>query len=358
MERNTLLIGNERGIALFFVLMFFLTAAFGLTSLGRLGGSMARNVQHNLKSSNALYLSESAAEEAKLALSNNFFTGLGDSATSVFGEGEYFFNIDASPDADATKRVITAYGAIPDFDDPKSNRTVQALVQSTSDFPGGFWDKAIYSAGEIRANGNSYDVTGDCVTAGVHTSSDDPFNNAEDTDPSIAPLFALSFQAIKALAQSQTYNGHDNYYTADEIGTVAFPQEFYYEDPDPADPESHGTPHVVFIEGNLTLNGNWGTMGGFIIVVGDVLTDPLDSGDATINGNGTIDGVLYTNGAFGVNGGGGGINVSGGVFAADGVTMNGNTTVTYNQEYMDALEAMDFPTGIQVLSWNEIASDL
>jgi len=350
---------NESGVAIFFVMMFFLIAMLGFTSIGRLGGSHVRTSQHNVAASQAMYLAESAAEQAKLALRNNFLTAFGDSGTAVFGEGEYFYNIANSPDADATKRLITAYGAIPDFDNPTSNRTVEVVVQSDSNLPVNFWDKAIYSAGKITANGNRYTVTGDCITGDKFVHAHDLIPGAETVDPSVAPLTRLNFEYLKALAESQVTAGKDNYFTAAELEAGAtLPSSFYFEAPDPLVPGDTGIPNIVFIEGNLTLNGNWPDIGGFLVVVGSILTDPDATADATINGNGTINGVVYTLGEFTVNGGATGINLNGGVFAAETATMNGKTTVTYNQEYMDSIDAMNIPTGLTVLSWNEIVSDI
>ena len=49
--------------------------------------------------------------------------------------------------------------------------------------------------------------------------------------------------------------------------------------------------------------------------------------------------------------------MDGGLFAAEDVRMNGNTHVNYNQEYMDAIDDMDIPTGMTVVSWNEIPAE-
>jgi hypothetical protein len=69
-----------------------------------------------------------------------------------------------------------------------------------------------------------------------------------------------------------------------------------------------------------------------------------------------VDGVLYTLGNVTVNGGGNAINVTGGIFAGGNVTMNGGTIVTYNQAYMDSIDALQPPAGMNVLSWDEIDS--
>jgi hypothetical protein len=282
---------------------------------------------------------------------------MGQSGDFAMGDGEYFYDIDDAPDGNPFHRLVTGVAAVPDTANPVATRAIEIVVHKPDDLPLNFWDYAIYSAGDVRGNGNSYNVNGDVIAGDDIEYSQDHFNDGETEDPSVSPLANLNYDSLKAIAMSQVYDGHDNYYPESEIGVTPFPTDFYYIDPDPIT-GTPGVPNVVFIEGNLTLNGTWGNIGGFVIVVGDILTNPDAEGDTTINGNGTIDGVVYTLGEMTVNGGGGGINVNGGVFAADEVTLNGNTTVTYNQEYMDAIEDLDLPTGLTVLSWNEISSPL
>lgn len=354
-------IRENSGFAIIFVLMFFLTAALGFTSLGHLGGTHMRNAGHNLESHQAFYLAESALERTKSILKNEASfqdgTALDGGAwnTVAMGDGQFRYKVEMTTDGILMRRLITGEAAVPSIANPTATRAIEMIVSKPDNLPADFWDYAIYSGGDVDANGNSYNVNGDVIAGDDISYSQDHFNDGEFEDPSVSPLPNLNYDVLKGVAQSQVYDGHDNYYTAAEIGVVPFPQDFYYIEPNPP-AEPFGTPHVVYIEGDLTLNGNWGTIGGFVVVVGDVLTNPDAEADATINGNGTIDGVLYTIGEFRINGGGGGINVTGGVFAADEVRLNGNTTVTYDQDYMDAIDNMDIPTGMTVLSWNEVES--
>jgi hypothetical protein len=133
----------------------------------------------------------------------------------------------------------------------------------------------------------------------------------------------------------------------------SFPDSFWYSEPtDPNDPTT-GTPNVVYVESDLELNGNVGTIGGFFVVAGDVITNPDDTSDATINGNGEIDGVVYTLGEFRINGGGGGLNVNGGVWAGEEARLNGNAHIAYTEDYMAALEALDINVEVQITSWRD-----
>lgn len=90
------------------------------------------------------------------------------------------------------------------------------------------------------------------------------------------------------------------------------------------------------------------------MVVGDVITNPSGTYDATINGNGQIDGAIYTRGEFKVNGGGGGLNVNGGVWASEEAELNGNAQVAYNQTYMSAIGSFNITTQVQVTSWKDM----
>lgn len=357
-------IRENKGFGILFVLMFFLTAAMGFTSLGHLGGTHMRNAGHNLQSLKAFYLAEAGLERTKSILKNevSFQDGTaldGGAWTTVnLGDGQFRYKVENTADGILMRRKITGDAAVPTIASPKSTRAIEMIVSKPDNLPADFWDYSIYSGGDIDANGNAYDVNGDVIAGDDIEYTSDHFNNGEFEDPSASPLANLNYDVLKGIAQSQIYDGHDNYYTAAEIGVVPYPQDFYYTDPDPI-AGTPGVPHVVYVEGDLTLNGNWGTMGGFIVVVGDVLTNPDAEADGTINGNGTIDGVLYTIGEFRINGGGaGGINITGGIFAADEVRLNGSTTVTYQQDYMDAIDAMGVPTGMTVLSWNEVASEI
>lgn len=120
------------------------------------------------------------------------------------------------------------------------------------------------------------------------------------------------------------------------------------------DEEDEWKPNVVYITGDLQLKGSIGTIGGFFVVVGDVINDPDETEDATINGNGTIEGAIYTRGEFRINGGGGAdLNVNGGIWAGDQVRLNGNAKVAYNAEYMEAIKTLVGEGTPQICSWED-----
>jgi hypothetical protein len=352
---NRSTIETQNGFALFFVMMLFGIVIVGLPSLVSIGANAARRSNVSLESKQAFYLAESAVELGKILLRDNYESLAVPSAIAAqdLGAGQYSVTINGSPDTDGFKRQIIGFGAVPNFASPVTNRSVEVIVKKPPVLPSAMWNNAIYSAGEVTANGNAYEVNGDVVAADGISYSSDHISGSETIDAGVNPLPILDFEAFIAIAMTQVYDGHDNYFTAQEIanGELLLPISFYFEAPSAGNP--FGVPNIVYIEGNVTVTGNWGNIGGFLIVVGDI-----DAGDTTINGNGEIDGVVYTLGEFRANGGGAGINVNGGVLSGSDAIMNGNTNITYNQSYMDSIENMNPPPGMTVLSWRELVSAL
>jgi len=249
------------------------------------------------------------------------------------------------------ERKVDTFGYIPSVSAAQQKVSIEAYIRKA--IPGGFYDNAIYSAGDIDLNGSSYLVDGDVIYAG---SIDNPDNitGSVTNDPGISPLARLNYAELRAISIGQG-NVYDTARLADvQNNTDSFPASFWYSVPtDPADPAT-GVPNVVYVEDDLQLNGNIGTIGGFFVVVGDVITDPNSSSETTINGNGQVEGCIYTLGDFRVNGGGGGLNVDGGVWSGDESRLNGNTTIQYNAFYMQAINKMGLHADVQIISWRQL----
>lgn len=307
-----------------------------------------KNFSYRFKESKeAFNLAEAGINMALIQLRQDYDYSGGSSVN--LGRGQYSVSIaNILPD----KRQIISSGFIPSSANFRSKRGIEAVVRKY--IPPNFYDNAIYTAGELDLNGNAYAVNGDVIYGEEEVAGNTQNITGTITqDTSINPLAGLNFQQLYQISQSQG-NVYDEARLDDvKKGTDSFPASFWYSPPsDPNDPAT-GVPNVVYIEGDLTLNGNIGTIGGLFVVVGDVLTNPLGTYDATINGNGMIDGFVYTRGEFQINGGGGGLNVNGGVWAGEEAELNGNATVSYNQDYADAIRALDIDPGIQIVSWRE-----
>lgn len=307
----------------------------------------------------AFYCAEAALDKgiAKLPAST---TGEANVALNAIGgsqQGEYTYSITTIQLG--KKWRVESWGYVPTQAQSQASEHLEAYIEK-KDLPNSFWDNAIYTAGNIKINGLSYGLTGDIIHGGsLKPAVLDPahFTGTSANDPTISPLVKLDFPSMRTVAAAQIKaDGSDNVYTAAEIkaGTPPFPPNFWYDtsDPNPA----NWVPNVVYVETDLVLNGNIGTIGGFFLVVGDVTTNPSAISSSVINGSGQIDGCVYSTGEFVVNGGATGLNVLGGVWSGtDGVTFNGTVDVTYHQPYMDSIRTVIQPSAtIQVVSWRKL----
>ena len=350
---------NNRGILL--VAVFMVIAVIGVL----LGAFLFRNFWDAKNALNykqnmiALHCAEAGLDKAIAKLPSNSSAesnvALTDSNNQKKGEYSHTIAI-----LEMGKRWrVESWGYVPSQAQAQATIHLEAYV-SKKDLPDNFWDNAIYTAGNARVNGTAFDINGDIRYAGSlvpNTLDPKNFSGTATNDPSISPLIKLDYDYLRAIAATQIKaDGSDNVYTEAEIqaGTPALPTNFWFDKSDP-DP-SKWVPHVVYVETDLVLNGKV-EMGGFMVVVGNVITDPDDTSATTINGNGTIDGCVYSTGEFRVNGGGGApLNVLGGVWSgSDGVLINGSVNIAYHKPYMDAIRYIINPSPIvQLISWRKI----
>ncbi|MFH1092964.1 MAG: hypothetical protein V1739_02260 [Candidatus Omnitrophota bacterium] len=317
---------------------------------------IAANYKQRLLS---FYCAEAALDKgiAKLPSSTIGEANVALSAIGGSQQGEYTYSITTlQPNK---KWRVESWGYVPSQAQAEATEHLEAYI-AKKDLPNSFWENAIYTAGNVRINGNAYDIEGNIIHGGsLQPSTLEPanFTGTTTNDISISPLVKLDFESLRIAAAAQIKaDGSDNVYTAAEIaaGNPPFPGDFWFDDSD-ANP-ANWIPNVVYVETDLILNGNIGTIGGFFLVVGDVTTNPSDTSETIINGNGQIDGCVYSTGQFRVNGGGGGLNVLGGVWSGtDGVRLNGNITIEYHQPYMDSIREVIQPSSImQVVSWRKL----
>lgn len=291
----------------------------------------------------AWYLAEAGVDRAIAQLKLNFLWNAGFTNQTGGPTGSFSVQVEDLPNA---RKRLTSQGVSNLLFDP-IQRWLEVVVQRQ--IPLNFYDNIIWAAQNLDFNGTAYSVTGNVIHADTTPSGD--MGGVDGTvtyDPAASPLPRLSFQQLYDIAQAQ-----GNVYDAADLaqGADIFPDSFWYQPPtDPNDPRT-GIPNVNYVMGDLVLNGNIGTIGGFFVVVGDVLTNPSAAEDTIINGNGQVAGAIYTTGDFRVNGGGNGLNVDGGVWAGDEARLNGHTTLTYNAGYMEAIEALGINADVQVVSW-------
>lgn len=331
-----------------------LSAYFVLAVLFILGGvyfartmAEARVVQRQLYSARAFYLAEAGIDDALVHLKNNYSWSTGLSNVSLGNMGSYTVSVEAI----GQQRKLVSTGIVSDAT-PAITSKIEVFAQSI--IPEGFYDNAIYASKVVDLNGNAYTVDGKIRYGTGPIPNTDNVTGEIIQDPNTNPLPKLNFEQLHSISESQA-----NVYDATRLenvrrGVDSFPSSFWYSLPtDPEDPAT-GVPNVVYVGGDLVLRGNIGTLNGFFVVVGDVLTNPNAVYDSTINGNGQINGCIYTRGKFTINGGAGGLNVFGGVWAQSEAEMNGNATITYNRDYMKAIEALDINPEVQVLSWRQL----
>ncbi|MDP1853589.1 MAG: hypothetical protein Q8L26_05255 [Candidatus Omnitrophota bacterium] len=321
-------------VSLVLVVLLILVGAFIMRGIQE--GNLTQRQKERYEAFN---IAEAGLDKSVVELRNNFnWSGFGPAA---FGRGEYYVAVNS---ISASERNLDCFGYVPLYTSARQTVHIEARIRKA--IPVNFYDNAIYSAEEVDLNGNAYSVAGDIRYA----ESIDNTGNVAGTitnDPSISPLARLDFTQLYNISTVQG-NVYDSARLKNvQKGSDNFPSSFWYD-------EANNIPNVVYVTQDLALNGNIGTIGGFFVVAGDVLTDPSGGADASINGNGQIAGCIYTLGEFTVNGGGGGLNVDGGIWSAEETTINGNATVQYNTIYMNAISGLNINPDIQVVGWREV----
>lgn len=331
---------NKRGSVLVVSFMVILVlAALGGIMLSRSITERALT-QRYTESTQAFWLAEAGVSRALEELGSNFNAAGNNIWSQTLAPGRYAVDVEQ---VDSTKRKVTSHGFVPAASS-RIERILEATV--TKKIPPDFYENAIYSGGDVDFNGNSYTVTGKVRYADKIEYSRNNVNGTITGDPDINPLAMLDFQQLRAISA-----GQGNIYNASRLDRVkknkeTYPGSFWYN-------AAAGVPNIIYIEGDLTLNGNIGTIGGFFVVVGNVLTNPDATQDATINGNGMVAGAIYTRGEFKINGGAGRLNVNGGVWAGEEALLNGNADVTYNKTYMDSIRSLNINVQAQVTAWKD-----
>jgi len=352
---------NKKGIALIlaFIVIVVLTALGGIVIMRSI--SESRIALRSSETAQAFWLAEAAVNRALAGLKSSYSVTGTDVWSDTLIEGRYSVDIEnVTINGQACKKII-AHGFVPATGTVRIQRNIEAIIDKF--IPPNFYDNAIYSAGNVVLNGSAYNVTGD-VRYATTINNTSNITGTTTQDPSITPLARLDFQELydKSTVQHNVYVKSGSKMINSFSGLEGFPGTFWFTRADDSiDNDSDGTvdendewvPNVVYVDGDLTLSGNIGTIGGFFVVAGDVINTPDVTQDAVINGNGTIEGTIYTRGEFRINGGGGNLNVNGGIWAGEQTRINGNANVTYNAAYMSAIENLNINADVRMSSWKD-----
>jgi hypothetical protein len=332
-------------ITLAVLLGFSATAVMRSTSESRLAQRYSDSVR-------AFWLAESGANIAMQRYTNCNMTGTTFSGTitarnvangTLTTIGGY--NGTYSTSNCTANCTINATGFVP-ATSPRVARSIRINITRIVDpgEPGSFYDNAIYAAGNlttsIKGNGK-FKVEGNLTYATNFTQSGNPGNVTGNVtqDPTIAPLFDLNFEALKALSIAQ-----GNYHNSTQL-SGPFPSSFWYN-------ETAKIPNVVYMEGDLDLTGN-DEVGGFFITQGQfIYNDTVNESEynASLGGTVEVNGCIYAPGNFKV---AGTVDIYGGVWIGGAGTMSGNPTVKYNATYMDAIRNLRADTITTVTSWTD-----
>lgn len=337
------LIKDKKGVALIvvylvIVVLLILGGAFLLRAIWE-----QKIAERGRDFKQALYIAEAGIDRAVYELKKDYNNWAGWSGiTFNFAEGEYR----ATCEAQGGYRKVAVIASIPNFASARIARTLEAFIRK--EIPSNFYENAVYDSGKLTIEGDEYAITGDVRYAGKNEIEHPELIDGDIIeDGSISPLPMLDFQQLHDIAQGQG-NVYDEARINDvKKGDDSFPASFWY---------AEGVPNVVYVEATLKLDGDIGTIGGFFVVAGDVLTNPEQEENTIIDGYGTIEGAIYSTGKFDVEGDadGGGLSISGGVWSGKKTKIEDRVTINFNETYMNALANLGITPGVQIVSWREI----
>lgn len=329
---------NKRGVAL--IICYMVIVALSILGAAFLMRSVSeRSVAGKyFDSTQAFWLAEAGVNKAIAELRASYINYTSPVSGNL-GPGEYLATITSNGD----NRTVTATGYIPSAAAAQIERVV--AVTLIKYIPPGFYDNAIYSAGNVTIGSNCV-VNGDVFSGGAINGPVNGDATPNDTVLHNNGLPLLNFDDLKRISQEQGWYNSDT-------GVTTFPSSFW--NVAPVSPEDPGIPNVVFVNGDFTLVGGKQVVQGFIVVGGNTVYN------AEIGGNASIIGCLYTRGNIWFHGGGGKvINVDGGVWAGGTVTMEGNEQINFDppaghgETYMNAIKALGINADVQVTSWQEM----
>jgi hypothetical protein len=316
---------NKRGVTL--VLSFMVVLVLTILGAALLSNSISesRMAQRYSESTKAFWLASAGIYQGMKSLRSSFTSN---TTGGQLGQGGYNSTITVH---DAENATVLAFGFIPYASPHRAERSIEANFRKYNTTPGNFFSNVLYGAANITFTGSSYDCNGN-VTYGGNITNGDRITGNVTHDSGIYPLVHLNFDELRTIAIRQ-----GNYYNLTNT-SYNFPDTFLYNATEP---------NVVFMEGSLDLSGKKDNAAGFFVVGGELIYD------ATISGNCKFDGCIYTLGKFTVNGGGNVLNINGGVWAGGTATIHGNSKLSYNQTYMNAIQNLSISADVQMTAWRD-----
>jgi type II secretory pathway pseudopilin PulG len=290
----------------------------------------------------------------------------GASATQRIGQYRYRIDKSTSPDAaitDANVSRVRSMGYVPNADSPTVTRWLEAYI-GVSDYPGHFFDGALWTTGNLTIDGTSYNVNGETSPDTIDNDHDGTIDEAGEGGnvryggnitgstakidgtteqlPVDMDFYKINFDDFKDIAVAQ---GH--YYTAAQLEdtqymrTHAFPEGFWFN-------EAAEVANVIYLEGDMTVIGNT-HLGGIYVVARDVVAD---LGDTELGGTVNVQGIIYTLGNVNIHGT---VDLTGGVWSGDrGANLKGSLNLNYNYRYVHAFQDLvDGNPSVLLRSWQQ-----
>jgi hypothetical protein len=201
---------DRRGVAL--IASYMVIAVLTILGIGLITRSVSeRNIaQRYANSVKAFWASEAGIARALSELRANFGVSGSDLWSGNLVQGRYEVDVENETISGQIYKKVTARGFAPATS--SEPRIVEAMMSKY--IPAGFYDNAVYSAGDVDLNGNSYSINGNVLYAGTIENTDN-ITGTITYDPQASPLARLDFQQLYTISE-----GQDNIYDEARLDDV------------------------------------------------------------------------------------------------------------------------------------------
>lgn len=364
---------KKRGLVLVVVILvvmvfLILAASFVLRAIQE--KTLAQREKERL---DALNIAESCVDRALAELRNSF--NWGGAANVVLANGEYTATIDTFGGSSTDRNILCA-AYLPNQALAQVTRKVEAHIRKAA--PDNFFTNAVYSVNKVDIYDNA-EIEGDVRYANIKRQGADAKIEGTVTKDTTMPSLGQSvdFQMLHDVSQRQgnLYAFDPQYPTKlfdpDTGQEKVLPADFWHTRADDGvdndndgitDEDDEWVPKVVYIQApsspagksrGLRINGN-NTIGGFLVLAGNVLNDPNENSYFHIElaGNTKVKGAIYVRkgGIWSL----GESEIEGGIWVEVFIKMIGDSEVEYKSEYMDAIATnLGNIANTQIVSWRE-----